>query len=127
MTNRNAEEQRNHRERRLERRRQRRRQRPERERRGRGQHAAPDRGGQQHSPQEIGDLLSRLIEELGRSNHPDRADLIQAAEDAREEVASPEPRKGTLRTFAKGLVSAVPGFTALAALAKTIEEAVRGL
>ncbi|MFI1739474.1 hypothetical protein [Streptomyces sioyaensis] len=84
-------------------------------------------GGQQHSPQEIGDLLSRLIEELGRSNHPDRADLIQAAEDAREEVASPEPRKGTLRTFAKGLVSAVPGFTALAALAKTIEEAVRGL
>ncbi|MFI9257477.1 hypothetical protein ACIGT4_07100 [Streptomyces sioyaensis] len=84
-------------------------------------------GGQQHSPQEIGDLLSRLIEELGRSNHPDRADLIQAAEDAREEVASPAPRKGTLRTFAKGLVSAVPGFTALAALAKTIEEAVRGL
>ncbi|MEU5542788.1 hypothetical protein AB0G85_10455 [Streptomyces sioyaensis] len=84
-------------------------------------------GGQQHSPQEIGNLLSRLIEELGRSNHPDRADLIQAAEDAREEVASPAPRKGTLRTFAKGLVSAVPGFTALAALAKTIEEAVRGL
>ncbi|PJJ00303.1 hypothetical protein BX264_0580 [Streptomyces sp. 2333.5] len=84
-------------------------------------------GGQQHSPQEIGDLLSRLIDELGRSDHPDRADLIEAAEDAREEVASPEPRKGTLRTFAKGLVSAVPGFTALAALAKTIEEAVRGL
>ncbi|MCF3173424.1 hypothetical protein IPZ61_08860 [Streptomyces sioyaensis] len=84
-------------------------------------------GGQQHSPQEIGDLLSRLIEELGRSHHPDRADLIEAAEDARVEVSSPEPRKGTLRTFAKGLVSAVPGFTALAALAKTIEEAVRGL
>ncbi|MFI0904705.1 hypothetical protein ACH4TE_14355 [Streptomyces sioyaensis] len=84
-------------------------------------------GGQQHSPQEIGDLLSRLIEELGRSDHPDRADLIEAAEDAREEVASPAPRKGKLRTFAMGLVTAVPGVTALAALAKTIEEAVRGL
>ena len=84
-------------------------------------------GGQQHSPQEIGELLSRLIEELGRSDHPDRADLIEAAEDAREEVVSPAPRMGKLRTYAKWLVAAVPGFTALAGLAKTIEEAVHGL
>ncbi|MFI2186401.1 hypothetical protein [Streptomyces sioyaensis] len=84
-------------------------------------------GGQQHSPQEIAELLSRLIEELGRSDHPDRAGLIETAEDACEEVASPTPRKVKLGVIASGLVAAVPGFTALAALAKTIEEAVRGL
>ncbi|MGX1850802.1 hypothetical protein OIU91_37300 [Streptomyces sp. NBC_01456] len=84
-------------------------------------------GGQQPSPQDIGALLSRLIEELGRSEHPDRADLIEAAEDAREEAASQTPRRGKLKLFAKGLVEAVPGFTALASLAVTIEEAVRGL
>ncbi|RXS86332.1 hypothetical protein EST92_05805 [Streptomyces sp. TM32] len=83
--------------------------------------------GGQRSPQEIGDLLSRLIDELGRSAHPDRADLIEVAEDAREEVVSPAPRKTKLSVLATGLVAAVPGFTALAALAKTIEEAVRGL
>ncbi|QHC22726.1 hypothetical protein [Streptomyces sp. GS7] len=84
-------------------------------------------GGRQPSAQEIGDLLSRLIDELGRSDHPDRGDLIEAAEDAREEVTAEAPRKGKLKLFAKGLVEAVPGFTALASLAVTIEEAIRGL
>ncbi|MEV6567746.1 hypothetical protein [Streptomyces kronopolitis] len=84
-------------------------------------------GGQQPSPQDLGALLSRLIDELGRSEHPDRADLIEAAEDAREEATSQMPRRGKLKLFAKGLVDAVPGFTALASLAVTIEEAVRGL
>ncbi|WP_433854739.1 hypothetical protein [Streptomyces kronopolitis] len=84
-------------------------------------------GGQQPSPQDLGALLSRLIDELGRSEHPDRADLIEAAEDAREEATSQTPRRGKLKLFAKGLVDAVPGFTALASLAVTIEEAVRGL
>ncbi|MGP8304346.1 hypothetical protein ACTPOK_41925 [Streptomyces inhibens] len=83
--------------------------------------------GRQPSPEEIGDLLSRLIDELGRSDHPDRGDLIEAAEDAREEVTAEAPRRGKLKLFAKGLVEAVPGFTALASLAVTIEEAIRGL
>ncbi|WP_327701618.1 hypothetical protein [Streptomyces decoyicus] len=84
-------------------------------------------GGGQRSPQEIGVLLSRLIDELGRSEHPERADLIEAAEDAREELASEAPRKGKLKLFARALVGAVPGFTALASLAVAIEEAIRGL
>ncbi|MEX2970159.1 hypothetical protein [Streptomyces sp. C184] len=83
--------------------------------------------GGPRSPQEIGELLSRLIDELGRSDHPDRAGLIEVAEDAREEVVSSAPSKPKLSVIASGLVAAVPGFTALAALAKTIEEAVRGL
>ncbi|MEU9118860.1 hypothetical protein AB0C96_03195 [Streptomyces sp. NPDC048506] len=84
-------------------------------------------GGRQRSPQEIGELVSRLIDELGRSEHPDRADLIEAAEDAREELTSETPRRGKLKLFAKALVDSVPGFTALASLAVTIEEAIRGL
>src|SRR4051794_23413312 len=74
----------------------------------------PADGGGQRSPQEIGAMLSRLIDELGRSEHPERADLIEAAEDAREELAAEAPRKGKLKVFAQALVSAVPGFTALA-------------
>ncbi|MHC0431293.1 hypothetical protein ACX6XY_14025 [Streptomyces sp. O3] len=84
-------------------------------------------GGSQLSPEEIGDLLARLIEELGRSDHPDRSDLIEAAEDAREEVTAEAPRKGKLKLFARGLMEAVPGFAALASLAATIDEAIRGL
>jgi hypothetical protein len=83
--------------------------------------------GRQPSPEEIGELLSRLIDELGRSDHPDRGELIEAAEDAREEVTAEAPRKGKLKLFAKGLVEAVPGFAALASLAVTIEEAIRQL
>ncbi|MDI3385529.1 hypothetical protein QIS99_04765 [Streptomyces sp. B-S-A8] len=84
-------------------------------------------GGRQLSPEDIGGLLSKLIDELGRSEHPERDDLIEAAEDAREEVTSEAPRKGKLKLFAKGLVEAVPGFAALATLAATIEGAIRGL
>ncbi|MEU8681719.1 hypothetical protein [Streptomyces sp. NPDC048611] len=84
-------------------------------------------GGQQPSPEDLGALLTRLIDELGRSEHPERDDLIEAAEDAREEAASETPRKGKLRLFARALAGAVPGFTALATLAVAIEEAVHGL
>ncbi|WP_406186863.1 hypothetical protein [Streptomyces sp. NBC_01006] len=83
--------------------------------------------GRQRSPQEIRDLVSRLIEELGRSDHPERADLIEIAEDAREELAAENPRMGKLRLFARALLSAVAGFTALVSLAEPIEEAIRGL
>ncbi|MFI0712324.1 hypothetical protein ACH4SK_17075 [Streptomyces inhibens] len=84
-------------------------------------------GGRQRSPQEIGELLSRLIDELGRSDHPERADLIEATEDAREELAAEAPRVGKLRLFARTLMGAVSGFTGLASLAVTIEEAIHGL
>ncbi|MFK0044066.1 hypothetical protein ACIQU4_08160 [Streptomyces sp. NPDC090741] len=83
--------------------------------------------GRQRSPQEIRDLFSRLIDELGRSDHPDRADLIEIAEDAREELASENRRMGKLRMLARMLLSAVAGFTALVSLAEPIEEAIRGL
>ncbi|MFD7081730.1 hypothetical protein [Streptomyces sp. NPDC059918] len=83
--------------------------------------------GRQWSPEEIRELVSRLIDELGRSDHPDRADLIEIAQDAREELASENRRMGKLRMLARTLLSAVAGFTALASLAQPIEEAVRGL
>ncbi|GAB1335320.1 hypothetical protein ACE1SV_19100 [Streptomyces sp. E-15] len=91
---------------------------------GEGARAA---GGRPPTPQEISALLARFVEELRRSDHPERDDLAEFAEDAREELAAPEPRAGKLRRVAKALVEAVPGFTALASLAVTIEEAVRGL
>ncbi|MFF7091702.1 hypothetical protein ACFY9A_04785 [Streptomyces rubradiris] len=84
-------------------------------------------GGRPLTPQEISDLLARFVEELRRSDHPEREDLAEFAEDAREELAAPEPRTGKLRRVAKALVEAVPGFAGLASLAVTIEEAVRGL
>ncbi|GAA2612440.1 hypothetical protein OHU45_08035 [Streptomyces tubercidicus] len=83
--------------------------------------------GRQPQPMDLDKLLSRLIDELGRSDHPERDDLIEAAEDAREEATSEEPRKGKLKVFARALVAAVPGFTALASLAVAIEEAIHGL
>ncbi|GAA2735736.1 hypothetical protein [Streptomyces nogalater] len=88
----------------------------------------PERaGGRPPTPQEISDLLARFVEELRRSDHPEREDLAEFAEDAREELAAPEPRTGKLRRVARALVEAVPGFAGLASLAVTIEEAVRGL
>ncbi|MFE3581559.1 hypothetical protein [Streptomyces vinaceus] len=83
--------------------------------------------GRRRSPEEIRELVARLIDELGRSDHPDRADLIEIAEDAREELAAENRRLGKLRMLARTLVSAVAGFTALASLAQPVEEAVRGL
>ncbi|MFD8389965.1 hypothetical protein ACFV2N_12395 [Streptomyces sp. NPDC059680] len=81
----------------------------------------------QRTPQEIGDLLGRLIDELGRSGHPERADLIEAAQDARDELGSEAPRVGKLKLFSRALVDAVPGVTAMASLAATIEEAIHRL
>ncbi|MFF9085118.1 hypothetical protein ACF1BE_01580 [Streptomyces sp. NPDC014991] len=89
--------------------------------------AAEGADGPAPTPQEISELLARFIEALHRSDHPEREDLAEFAQDAREELAAPEPRTGKLRRVAKALVEAVPGFTALASLAVTIEEAVRGL
>ncbi|MGV4984312.1 hypothetical protein ACVB8X_04010 [Streptomyces sp. NRAIS4] len=77
------------------------------------------------TPQEIGDLFTRLIDELGQSEHPDRADLIEAAQDARDELDSETPRVGKLKLLSRAIVDAVPGFTALTSLAVTIEEAIR--
>ncbi|MGW2417694.1 hypothetical protein ACWC0C_00295 [Streptomyces sp. NPDC001709] len=77
------------------------------------------------TPQEIGDLFTRLIDELGQSEHPDRADLIEAAQDARDELGSETPRVGKLKLLSRAIVDAVPGFTALTSLAVTIEEAIR--
>ncbi|MFJ3908671.1 hypothetical protein [Streptomyces vinaceus] len=83
--------------------------------------------GRRCSPEEVRELVARLIDALGRSDHPDRADLIEIAEDAREELAAENRRMGKLRMLARTLVSAVAGFTALASLARPVEEAVRGL
>ncbi|MFI1199918.1 hypothetical protein ACH4VR_10740 [Streptomyces sp. NPDC020883] len=82
---------------------------------------------QQRTPQEIAELLDQLVDALGRSEHPERADLIEAAQDAREELSTESPRRGKLRLLARALVDAVPGFTALTSLAVTIEEAIHGL
>ncbi|MFJ5677740.1 hypothetical protein [Streptomyces sp. NPDC093097] len=89
--------------------------------------AGQDDDGRQRSPQEIGDLLAQLIDRLQQSDHPEREDLIEAAQDAREELASETPRRGKLKLFARALVDAVPRFTALASLAVTIEQAIHGL
>ncbi|MFB7629699.1 hypothetical protein ACFC0M_01920 [Streptomyces sp. NPDC056149] len=83
--------------------------------------------GRPRSPQEIGELLAQLIEQLRESDHPERDDLVEAAQDAREELASESPRRGKLKFFARSLVDAVPRFTALASLAVTIEQAIHGL
>ncbi|KUN19424.1 hypothetical protein AQJ11_32125 [Streptomyces corchorusii] len=79
------------------------------------------------TPREIGDLLAQLIDELRRSEHPGSADLIEAAQEAREELGSEEPRLGMLRMFSRALVDAVPGVTALTSLAATIQEAIQRL
>ncbi|MFB7503475.1 hypothetical protein [Streptomyces broussonetiae] len=84
-------------------------------------------GDPQRTPEEIGDLFTRLIDELGRSEHPDRTDLIEAAQDARDELGSETPRVGKLKLLSRAIVDAVPGFTALTSLAVTIEEAIRRL
>ncbi|MFE6686959.1 hypothetical protein ACFVFQ_10830 [Streptomyces sp. NPDC057743] len=83
--------------------------------------------GRARSPQEIGELLAQLIDQLRESDHPERDDLVEAAQDAREELASEAPRRGKLKFFARSLVDAVPRFTALASLAVTIEQAIHGL
>lgn len=88
---------------------------------------APAAGERPLTPPEISELLARFIEDLRASDHPDREDLAEFAQDAREELAAPEPRTGKLRRVARALSEAVPGFAALASLAVTIEEAVRGL
>ncbi|MBM9505870.1 hypothetical protein [Actinacidiphila acididurans] len=82
---------------------------------------------QRTSPQEISALLARMTGELARSGHPERAELVTEIEAARDELAAPSPRTGRLRRFAAGLSSAMEDFAPLAALAATIEQAIRGL
>jgi hypothetical protein len=88
---------------------------------------APQDPQQQSTPEQIRELLARLVEELARSGRADRADLIEAAEDAREELAAPAPKLGKLKMLAAGLGRAVAGASSLAALAEAIERAVHGL
>ena len=89
--------------------------------------ATPAGDGHRMTPQEISELLARLIEELERSDHPDRADLTEFAQDARDELAAPEPRMGKLRRVARALAESVADFAALASAAVTIEEVIGGL
>ncbi|MFC5187985.1 hypothetical protein [Actinomadura harenae] len=81
----------------------------------------------QRTSQEIGDLLGQLIDELGRSDHLRRADLIEAAEDAKDELDSETPRVGKLKLMSQALTAAIPAATAMGALAATIEKAIHAL
>jgi hypothetical protein len=89
--------------------------------------SAPEQRPEPATPEQIRELLARLVEELGRSGRPDRTDLIEAAEDAREELAAPAPRTGKLKVLVAGLGRAVAGATSLATLTAAIEKAVHGL
>ncbi|WP_335979300.1 hypothetical protein [Streptomyces sp. CA2R106] len=79
------------------------------------------------TPEEISALLGRLVDELARSGRPDRDDLIDLAEAARDTLAAPAPRLSTLRALSRALADALPGATALATLATTIADAIRRL
>ncbi|MER6104578.1 hypothetical protein ABT115_20185 [Streptomyces sp. NPDC001832] len=89
-----------------------------------GQTLAPTDRANPLSPQEISDLLAQLVDELGRSDHPERADLIECAQDAQEEVVAETPRKGKLRVMARNIAESVSDFVALVPLAAAINEAV---
>lgn len=94
---------------------------------GFGAHAARS-GGQGQTPDtQLTALLDEFIRELARSRHPDRNDLTELAEEARQELAAPTPRIPRLKALASGLAVAVGGITSLATLAAQIEAAIRGL
>jgi hypothetical protein len=84
-------------------------------------------GGGALTADQIRELLGRLIDELRHTDLPERADLIEAAEDARVELESPNPRKGKLKVLAAALGRAVAGIGSLASLTLTIERAIHGL
>jgi hypothetical protein len=86
-------------------------------------------GAQQYqaTPEQISVMLGQFVTELERTGRPDRAELAEAAEEARQELAAPAPRLARLRILARGLASAVAGAASLATLAAQIEQAVHGL
>lgn len=86
--------------------------------------STPGSGANPLSPQEIADLLGKLIDEFGRSDHPERADLAECAQDAQEEVVAEEPRRGKLRMMTRNIAESVADFVSLAPLALAIQEAV---
>lgn len=79
------------------------------------------------SPEQIRDLLTRLIEEAGQAGLEDPAAVVEMAEDARAELEAPRPRLGKLRGMAEWLSKAVEKLEPLASLAVTIERAIHGL
>jgi hypothetical protein len=79
------------------------------------------------TPEQITVLLRQFITELARTQHPDRTELAEAADEACQELAAPAPRLARLRILTKGLASAVAGAASLATLATQIEQAVHGL
>jgi hypothetical protein len=86
----------------------------------------PSEGGRD-SREEIRQLLAQMAGELQASDIPERADLVDAAQSAQEELLLSRPRLGLLRTLARTLRESVAGISALASLAVTIEHAIRGL
>lgn len=72
-------------------------------------------------------LLDEFIRELARTHHPDRDDLAELAQQARQELAAPSPRIPKIKVLVNGLASAVAGVTSLATLVAGIEGAIRGL
>jgi hypothetical protein len=81
----------------------------------------------QATPEQISILLRQFITELARSDRPDRSELAEAADEARQELAAPAPRMARVRILSKGLASAVAGAASLATLATQIEQAIHGL
>ena len=81
----------------------------------------------QLSPEQIRDLLTRLIAEASRAGLPDPAAVTETAEEARAELEAPEPRLGKLRAAAQWLAAALKDIEPLASLAVTIERAIHGL
>lgn len=79
------------------------------------------------SPEQIQALLRELTDALAEADHPMRAELTDAVEDASEELDKPAPRLGKLRFFAQNLTGAVASASALADLAAKIEAAIRAL
>jgi hypothetical protein len=79
------------------------------------------------TPEQISALLRQFITELARTDRRDRAELTEAADEVRQELAASTPRLARLRILAKGMAFAVAGATSLAALATQIEQAIRGL
>lgn len=81
----------------------------------------------QATPEQISNMLRQFITELAHTDRPDRSELAQAADEAKQELAAPSPRLARLRILSKGLASAVAGAASLATLATQIEQAIHGL
>lgn len=89
---------------------------------------ATSSGGQGQAPYpQLAALFDDFIRELARTGHPDRDDLTELAQEARQELEAPVPRMPRLKALANGLAAAVAGVTSLATLAARIDATIRGL